>query len=79
MLGLEFGLRPDLDFFQNALEDTAADVAIATALKRFKFLATKMSRRQNTDSQSAMLGRTGRPHNTMADNIRGQLARSLPC
>ena len=37
MLGLKFGLRPDLDFFQNALEDTAADVAIATALKRFKF------------------------------------------
>lgn len=75
MLGLKFGLRPDLDFFQNALEDTAADVA--PALKRFKFLATKMSQRQNTDSQSTMLGRTGRPHNTMADNIRGQLAHYL--
>ena len=67
MLGLKFGLRPDLDFFQNALEDAAADVA--TVLKRFKFLATKMSQRQNTDSQSTVLGRTGRPPNTMADNI----------
>ena len=60
---------------QNALEDTAADVA--PALKRFKFLATKMSQRQNTDSQSTMLGRNGRPPNTMADNIRGQLAHYL--
>ena len=32
MLGLKFGLRPDLGFFQNALEDTAADVAPALNL-----------------------------------------------
>ena len=56
---------------------TVADVA--PALKRFKFLATKMSQTPNTDSQSTMLGRTGRGHppKTMADNIRGQLAHYL--